>query len=102
MGRWKRNGNHSLPQNNLPQDSERNEQNVYPFQTPTKINDTEEPNDVLKEEILQVIAENFMEMILDTLNQNVQKALKKGQDTKNKGYEDTQKQINDLIGALNK
>jgi ferritin-like metal-binding protein YciE len=43
-----------------------------------------------------------MEMLLDTVNQNVHKALKKFQDTKNKKYKKTQKQINELIGALNK
>jgi uncharacterized protein Yka (UPF0111/DUF47 family) len=43
-----------------------------------------------------------MEMLLDMVNQNVQEALKKFQDTKNKEYEKTQKQINELIGALNK
>jgi hypothetical protein len=43
-----------------------------------------------------------MEMILDTVNQNVYNALKKFQDTKNKEYKKTQKQINELIGALNK
>jgi endo-alpha-1,4-polygalactosaminidase (GH114 family) len=63
------------------------------------------PNDahknILTEEILQVINENFMEMLLDMVNQNVQEALKKFQDTKNKEYEKTQKQINELIGALN-
>jgi uncharacterized protein Yka (UPF0111/DUF47 family) len=36
------------------------------------------------------------------VNQNVQEALKKFQDTKNKEYEKTQKWINELIGALNK
>jgi uncharacterized protein involved in exopolysaccharide biosynthesis len=41
-------------------------------------------------------------MILDMVNQNIQDALKKFQDTKNKEYEKTQKQINELIGALNK
>jgi hypothetical protein len=34
--------------------------------------------------------------------QNVQEALKKFQDTKHKEYTKTQKQINELIGALNK
>jgi uncharacterized protein involved in exopolysaccharide biosynthesis len=57
---------------------------------------------MLKEEILQVITENFMEMLLDMVNQNIQETLKKFQDTKNKEYEKTQKQINELIGALNK
>jgi hypothetical protein len=56
----------------------------------------------LKEEILQVINEKFMEMLLDKVNQNVPQALKKFQDNKNKEYEKTQKQICDLIGALNK
>jgi hypothetical protein len=66
------------------------------FQTPTKkINNTKELNDVhknnLKEEILQLMTENFMEMILDMVNQNIQKALKKFQDTKNKEYKKTPK-----------
>jgi hypothetical protein len=39
-----------------------------------------------------------MEMTLDMVNQNIQDALKKFQDTKNKEY----KKINELIGALNK
>jgi hypothetical protein len=32
---------------------------------------------ILKEEILQEITENFIQKILDTVNQNVQNALKK-------------------------
>jgi hypothetical protein len=61
MGRWKRDGNHSSPKNNLIQDSEGNEENGYPVQdsNKTKINDSKEPNDahknILKEEILQVM-----------------------------------------------
>jgi hypothetical protein len=51
--------------------------------------------------MLQVITENFMEMLLDMVNQNVQEALKKFQDSKNKEYKKTQKQINKLTGALN-
>jgi uncharacterized protein involved in exopolysaccharide biosynthesis len=43
-----------------------------------------------------------MELLLDMVNQNVQEALKKLQENKNKEYEKTQKQINELIGALNK
>jgi hypothetical protein len=38
-----------------------------------------------------------MEMLLDMVNQNVQEALKKFQDKKNKEYENTQKQINEII-----
>jgi molecular chaperone DnaK (HSP70) len=96
------------PQNNLIQDSEGNEENRYTVldSNKTKINDAKEPNDAhkntFKEEILQVITENFMEMLLDMVNQNIQEALKKFQDTKNKEYRKTQKQINELIGALNK
>jgi hypothetical protein len=41
-------------------------------------------------------------MLLDMVNQNVQKALKKFQDNKNKEYEKTQKQINEIIVAVNK
>jgi hypothetical protein len=36
------------------------------------------------------------------VKQNIQKALKKFQDNKNKKYEKTQKQINEIIGALHK
>jgi hypothetical protein len=43
-----------------------------------------------------------MEMLLDMVNQNIQEALKKFQDTKNKEYKKRQKQINELIGVLNK
>jgi chromosome segregation ATPase len=42
-----------------------------------------------------------MEMLLDMVKQNIQEALKKFQDTKNKEHK-TQKQINELIGTLNK
>jgi hypothetical protein len=35
-------------------------------------------------------------------NQNVQETLKKFQEVKSKEYEKTLKQINDIIGALNK
>jgi molecular chaperone DnaK (HSP70) len=74
------------------------------IQTPTKqINYAKEPNEahknMLKEEILQVINENFIEMLLDMVNQNVQEAHQK---YKNKEYEKTQKQIKEIIGALNK
>jgi cell division protein FtsX len=43
-----------------------------------------------------------MEMVLDMVNQNIQETLKKFQDNKNKEYEKKQKQINELIEALNK
>jgi hypothetical protein len=60
-----------------------NEENEYPVPDPneTMINATNEPNDghkkTLKEEILQVTMENFVEMLVDMVNQNVQEALKK-------------------------
>jgi chromosome segregation ATPase len=43
-----------------------------------------------------------MEKILDMVNQNVQDALKKFQDTKNKEHEKMQKQINELRKDFNK
>jgi predicted house-cleaning noncanonical NTP pyrophosphatase (MazG superfamily) len=85
MGRQKRDGNHSPPKNNLIQDSERIEENRFPVPdaNKTKINDTKEPNKAqknpLKEEILQVITEHFMEMLLDMVNKSITEAL---QDTK--------------------
>jgi uncharacterized membrane protein YcgQ (UPF0703/DUF1980 family) len=97
MGRWKRDGNHSPPKNKLVQDSEGNEENRYPDpdSNKTKVNYTKETSkahkNILKEEILQVINENFIEMLLDMVNQNVQEAHKKFQDNKIKKYENTQK-----------
>jgi chromosome segregation ATPase len=41
-------------------------------------------------------------MVLDMVNQNIQEALKKLQDNKTKEYGKTQKQINEILGALNK
>jgi hypothetical protein len=99
-GRRKRDGNHSPPKTKVVQDLERNDSNK------TKINYTKEPNkhhkNTLKEEILQVINENFIEMLLDMVNKNVQEALKKFQDNKTQEYEKTQKQINEITGVLNK
>jgi hypothetical protein len=82
-----------------------NEENKYPVldSNKTKINDAKEPNDahrnIFKEEIPQVITENFMEMLLDMVNQNVKETLKKFQDIKNKKYENTE--TNELKGAQN-
>jgi hypothetical protein len=94
--------------NKVLQDLEQNEENGNPDPdtNKTKINYTKEPNEAhknnLKEEILQVINENFIQMLQDMLNQNVQEALKKFQEDKNKEYEKTQKQINEIIEAQNK
>jgi hypothetical protein len=108
MGRWKRDGYDFRHKNNLIKDSEGNEENGHavPDINKTKINEDKKNNVVhkndFKEEILQVITEDFMEMLLDMVNQNVQEALKKFQHNKNKEYEKTQKQISELIRALNK
>jgi hypothetical protein len=108
MGRIKREGKHSSHQNKVVQDLEQNEENGYPDpdSNKTKINCTKETNEdhknSLKEEILQVINENFTEISLDMVNQNIQEVLKKFKDNKNREYEKTQKQINEIIGALNK
>jgi hypothetical protein len=71
-----------------------------------KINYPKEPNEShknnLKEEILQVIKENFIEMILDMVNQNVQERLKKFQDNKDREFEKAQEQIKETSEALYK
>jgi hypothetical protein len=88
MGRLKKEGNNFPPNNKLVQELEGNEEIRYsgPDSNKTKINYAKEPNEAqknsLKEEILQVINENFIEMILDMVNQNVQETLKKFQTTK--------------------
>jgi paraquat-inducible protein B len=41
-------------------------------------------------------------MLLDMVNQNIHEAFKKFQDNKTQEYQKTQKQINEIIGALNK
>jgi hypothetical protein len=67
------------------------------FLTPkkSKINATREPSNdhknTLNEEIFYESTEKFMEKILHMVNQNVQTALKKFQDTKNKEHEKTLK-----------
>jgi hypothetical protein len=69
-------------------------------------NYAKEPNEAhkntLKEEILQVINENFIEMILDRVNQNVQDTLKKFHDNKNREFEKAKEQIKETIEALYK
>jgi hypothetical protein len=56
-----------------------------------KINYAKEPNEAhknnLKEVILQVLNENFIEMTLDMVNKNVQETFKKFQDNKNRKFE---------------
>jgi hypothetical protein len=66
-GRRQKDGKNCSPKNNLTQDSKGNEENGYPAKdfNKTKINDTKEPNyvhkNIHKEQILQVITENFMD-----------------------------------------
>jgi uncharacterized protein (UPF0305 family) len=85
-----------------------NEGNGYsvPDLKKTMINVTKDPSDIhiktLKEEILEDIPKKFMEKILDVVNQNVQDALKKFQDNKNKEHEKIQKQIKELREDLSK
>jgi hypothetical protein len=71
-----------------------------------KINYAKEPNETqkntLKEEILQAINENFIEMILDRVNQNVQETFKNFQDNKNRDFEKAQEQIKETIEELYK
>jgi hypothetical protein len=99
MGRQKKEGNHFPLNNKLEQEPEGNEENRYPDpdSNKMKINYAKEPNEAhkntLKEEILQVINENFIEMILDMGNQNVQETLKKFKDNKNREFEKAQEQI---------
>jgi disulfide oxidoreductase YuzD len=72
------------------QDSVANEEDGYPVPdfNKTMINITKKPSDThiktLKEEFLEDITREFMEKILVMVNQNVQDALKKFQDTKEK------------------
>jgi hypothetical protein len=66
-----------------------------------KINYAKEPKEahknILKEETLQVINENFIEMILGMVNQNIQETLKKFQDNKNRELMKAQEQIKETI-----
>jgi hypothetical protein len=93
MGRWNRDGNHSPYKNKLVQNSEGNEENEYSVPDPnkTKIDYPKEHNELHKNTLKEEITENFMEMLLDKVNQNVQEVLKKFQDNKYKEYEKTQK-----------
>jgi hypothetical protein len=83
MERQKKQGHQFLPSKNLVQEPEGNEENKYSDldSNKMKINYAKVPNEAhrnnLKEEILQVLNENFIQMILDMVNQNVQEKLKK-------------------------
>jgi hypothetical protein len=96
------------PNNKLVQEPEGNEENRRPDpdSNKTKINYAKKPNEAhknnLKEETLQVINENFIAMILDMVNQNVQETLKKFQDNKNREFEKVKEQIKETIEAMHK
>jgi predicted component of viral defense system (DUF524 family) len=83
-----------------------NEENGYPVPNPNKtmINVTKEPRDIHKKKksLKEEITEKFMEKIPNMVNQNVQDALKKFQDSKNKEHEKIQKQINECREDLKK
>jgi F0F1-type ATP synthase membrane subunit b/b' len=70
------------------------------------INDTNEPSDThkkfLKDKIMEEVTEKLLEKILDTVNQKVQDALKKFQDTTNEELEKIQKQLNEFRKNINK
>jgi hypothetical protein len=89
-GRQKKQGNQFPHSKKLVQEPEGNEENGYsdPDSNKMKINYAKEHNEAqkntLKEDILQVINVNFIEMILDMANQNVQEKLKKYLDNKNR------------------
>jgi hypothetical protein len=98
----RRDGNHSSQKNNSIQDSVGNEENGYPVPglNKTMINITKELSEVHththththtkpSQEIWDEISDKFMEEILEMVYQNVQNALKKFQDSKNKEHEKT-------------
>jgi hypothetical protein len=90
------------------QEPEGNEENRYadPDSNKMKINYAKEPNEAhknnLKEKTVQVLNENFIEIILDMVNQNVQETLKKFQDNKNREFEKPKEEIMETIEALHK
>jgi cell division ATPase FtsA len=93
MGRRRRPGN-LTPQktNNSIEELMGNEESEYLVPDPkrTMINITSELSDAhkksLKEEIMDEITEKLMEKLQDIVNQKVQDALKKYQDTTNKKF----------------
>jgi hypothetical protein len=105
-GRQTKQGNQLLHSKNLVQEPEGNEKNRYsdPDSNKMKINYAKEHKEAhknnLKEDILQVLNENFIAIILDMVNQNVQETLKKVQDNKNREFEKAKEEIKETIEAL--
>jgi hypothetical protein len=106
MGRQKKQGNQSLHSKKLVQEPEGNEENTYsdPDSNKMKINYAKQPNEAhknnLKEDILQVLNENFIELILEMVNQTAQETLKKFQDNKNRKFEKSKEEIKETTEAL--
>jgi hypothetical protein len=108
MGRQKKQENQFPHSKKLVQEPEGNEENKYSdsHSNKMKINYAKEPNEAhknnLKEDTLQVLNENIIEMILDKVNQNVQETLKEFQDNKNREFEKAKEKIKETIEALYK
>jgi hypothetical protein len=106
MGRQKKQGNQFTHSKKLVQEPEGNEEKRYSDldSNKMKINYAKEPNEAhkntLKEDILQVLNEKFIEMMLDMVNQNVQETLKKFQDNKNREFEKAKEETKETIEAL--
>jgi hypothetical protein len=105
-GKTEKTGKPVSPQQKISKGTKGNEGNRYsdPDSNKMKINYAKEPNEAhknnLKEEMLQVIKENFVKMILDMVTQNVQETFKKFQDNKNREFEKAQEEIKETIEAL--
>jgi hypothetical protein len=88
MGRQKKQEKQFPHNKKLVQEPEGNEENRYsdPDSKKMKINYAKEPNEAhknnLKEEILQVIKENFIEMILDMVNKMYRRRSRNSKTTK--------------------
>jgi hypothetical protein len=108
IGRQKKEENNFPQKNKSVQEPEGNEKNRYPdpHSNKMKINYAKEPKEAhkntWKEEILQVINKNFIDLILDMVNQNVQETLKKFQDNKNRKFEKAQEETEEIIEVLYK
>jgi hypothetical protein len=107
-GGQKEQGGHFPNSKGLVREPEGNEENRNsdPDSNEMKINYAKEPNEAHKnnlgEEILQVLNGNFIEIILDRVNQNVQETLKKFQDNKNREFEKAKEEIKETIKPLYK
>jgi hypothetical protein len=105
-GRQIKHGNQFPHSKKLVQEPEGNEENRYsdPDSNKMKIHYAKATNEAdknnLKEDTLQVLNENFIEMILDMVNQNLQETLK-FQDNKNREVEKAE-EIKETIEALYK